>query len=260
MSNRPNRKPSTATARRVTPRPSRKEQPSRAPWIIGFGVLLVVALVAIAIFATRLKDSTISSPGVNTTIVQKSELVYGEPSVQGSPLPQLPESGGPDPAVGMKAPIATSQQFDGNKITLPTEGTPAVVMFVAHWCPHCQKEVPLLAGYLGEAGRPSGVDLFAVSTAAAEDKPNFSPSAWLNREKWPVRTIADDKNQQIANAYGLSGFPYFVVVDAKGNVVARASGELSVEQFQSLLDQARSAAPSGTAPAPATAVAPGTTG
>jgi hypothetical protein len=38
---------------------------------------------------------------------------------------------------------------------------------------------------------------------------------------------------------GVGGFPYFVVVGADGNVVMRASGEITMDQWQQILDAAR---------------------
>lgn len=239
MSNRPNRTKSGAAARRVAPRPSDSE-PSRLPWIIGAAVLVVVVLLLVAVLVSRSSSTTTASLPTGATAVVKSDRVYGEVTVSGTPLPQLPDNGA-DPAVGMKAPTITSQTFDGKTTTLPAPGKPAVVMFVAHWCPHCRKEVPDIANYLASKGLPTDVNLYAVSTAAGQDKPNYPPSGWLNRENWPVTTVMDDQNQQLANAYGVSGYPFFVVVNAQGNVVARTSGELPIEQFQSLIDQSKSA-------------------
>ena len=44
-----------------------------------------------------------------------------------------------------------------------------------------------------------------------------------------------------ADAFGVSAFPFFVAVDGDNNVIARASGELTVDQWTGLLDQAASA-------------------
>lgn len=244
MSNRPNRKPSSAASRKVAARPSADEPPSRVPLIVGLGVLLVVILLGVAFFVTRSSNSTPTSTATRD---------FGSVTVSGSPLPQMPQNGGTDPAIGMKAPTVTSQTFDNKEITLPQPGKPAVIAFVAHWCPHCQKEVPLLAKYLNDRGLPNDVNLYTVSTSAGEDKPNFPPSAWLAKEKWPVQTVADDAKNQAATAYGLSSFPYFVAVDANGNVVARTSGELTEQEFQSLIDQAKTPAATGTTIASATA-------
>jgi cytochrome c biogenesis protein CcmG/thiol:disulfide interchange protein DsbE len=115
-------------------------------------------------------------------------------------------------------------------------------MFLAHWCPHCRAEVPVITDWLESAGMPDDVDLYAVSTGVSSDAPNYPPSQWLEDENWPVTTMADDADSSVATAFGLRSYPYFVAIDANGDVVARASGELSVEQLEAMLDAARGAA------------------
>ena len=59
--------------------------------------------------------------------------------------------------------------------------------------------------------------------------------AWLSDAGWPVPTMADDAGNHAAEAFGLSAFPYYVAVDAEGRVVARASGELTIENVEALV-------------------------
>jgi hypothetical protein len=72
-----------------------------------------------------------------------------------------------------------------------------------------------------------GVDVTAVTTNTSPEFPNYPPSAWLRREHWPHRVLADSKQMTAADAYGLPAFPYFVFVDKDGKVAARATGEIA---------------------------------
>ena len=72
-------------------------------------------------------------------------------TVEGSALPPLPDSGD-DPAVGLTAPVLTGESFDGSAVTTASEGGPVMVVVLAHWCPHCNDEIPRLIG-LEEDGR-----------------------------------------------------------------------------------------------------------
>jgi hypothetical protein len=54
--------------------------------------------------------------------------------------------------------------------------------------------------------------------------------------------IADDEAGTAATTFGLSAFPYFVAVDADGTVVARASGELTTDQFDDVVALAQGGA------------------
>jgi thioredoxin-related protein len=52
--------------------------------------------------------------------------------------------------------------------------------------------------------------------------------------------MVDDKASDGAQALGVTGFPYFIVVDAQGKVIERTSGELTAAQWESLIAAARS--------------------
>ena len=122
------------------------------------------------------------------------------------------------------------------------KGDPKVIAFLAHWCPHCQAEVPRLTAWADAGNAPDDVDIVAVSTNVSQVRPNFPPSDWLDEEGWPFPTMKDDALSSAHSAFGAGGFPYFVVVDADGNVVNRTSGELTEGQIEVLLEQARTGA------------------
>jgi thiol-disulfide isomerase/thioredoxin len=155
--------------------------------------------------------------------------------VTGSPLPrfQSPES---DPAIGQPAPTVTGADFDGRAVTIEPDGRPKLLIFIAHWCPHCQREVPIIQRWLDGRGAPDGVDLVSVVTAINPQQPNYPPDQWLRRERWSVPVIVDP-DDRIAAAYGLNAFPYFVAIDAEGRVVRRLTGELPVETLEELVGQ-----------------------
>lgn len=201
---------------------ARKKQP---PWLwIGVaGLVLVLAVAAI-----------VSGGGSGDGDDDVAGLEQTRPvSISGTALPQLPQSGA-DPAVGQVIPEATGQSFDGSPVAIRNDGRAKLIVFVAHWCPHCQKEIPLLAGWLKSNQLPSGVDLYTVSTGVASNRPNFPPSSWLKEEGWTAPTLADSEEGQAADGYGLSAFPYFVAVDGAGKVVARTTGEITTDQFEDL--------------------------
>ena len=106
---------------------------------------------------------------------------------------------------------------------------------MAHWCPHCQREVPRIVKWTNDGSIPKSVDVVAVSTGVKSDQNNFPPSAWLAKENWPGAIVADDTKSQAGLAYGLTGFPFFALVDGTGKVVARDSGEKELEEIQALI-------------------------
>ena len=62
----------------------------------------------------------------------------------GSPLPTHTEDA-QNPAVGTAAPVLRGAGFDGTPVTIGGDGRATLVMFLAHRCPHCQRELPVLA-------------------------------------------------------------------------------------------------------------------
>ncbi len=205
--------------------------------LIGIGVVVLVIALGVSM-AMGLFDSNTSAANA----VQES----ADSTVDGETLPPFDaEDPANDPALGMAAPQVTGEDFAGDEVDLLVEGEANVLVFLAHWCPHCQAELPLLVDEWQD-GLPDGVNATAVITSQDPNQANYPPSSWLAREDWGFPVILDSETNQIAGAYGLSSYPYFVVVDANGDVVARTSGELGRDQLNNLVDVAAGAADAST--------------
>lgn len=218
---------STRTAARPAARAPRRPPARRSrlmPTVIG----VIAVLGVIAVVASRGGDPSVPEGYEQIRAVQ----------IDGDPLPAL--GAGADPAVGRPAPRLTGASFDGQPVGITDDGQAKVVMFVAHWCPHCRREVPAVTEWVAAGNQPDDVKLYAVSTATSPDRPNYPPSSWLQDEGWPAPVLADDESGSAAAAYGLPGFPYFVAIGPDGNVAARMSGELTPGQLAALFDAARS--------------------
>ena len=74
---------------------------------------------------------------------------------------------GPDAAVGARAPELRGKDFSGNPVAIVPDGKAKIILFVAHWCPHCQREVPVVRDWLNSGGLPAGVEVEAVSTSVS---------------------------------------------------------------------------------------------
>jgi thiol-disulfide isomerase/thioredoxin len=185
--------------------------------------------VALALIAAIVFSSNESINSGNET---------GEPELTGEALP--PYDSGAEPAndggVGSVAPAATGEDFDGSAVSItPGDGTPRVVVFLAHWCPHCQAEVPRIQQWLDEGGGVDGVELMSVTTSVNSAQPNYPPSEWLEREGWTPENLLDSSDNEVYTAYGGGAFPFFVFMDGDGNVVRRASGELDVATLEAYM-------------------------
>lgn len=160
---------------------------------------------------------------------------YGSPTVTGETLPLLPDTS-EDPAIGMGAPEISGADFEGTPVDVTHDGTRKVLLMVAHWCPVCQDEVPAIQSWLDDNELPAGVELYSVATSINSARANYPPSAWLEREGWEAPVIVDDEEQTIGRAYGLTAFPYWVFLDAEGNVVGRITGAIGGDAFGALVE------------------------
>ena len=211
-------------------RPQRKRFP-----VLPLALALVAALAIVAIAVNRGgSDDGDDNGGSGSAQIEQNREVQ----LSGIALADFTKTEN-DPAVGAAAPVVKGQTFDGKSMTIGGAGEPQLVFFLAHWCPHCQKEVPVVTKWLEESGEPDGIALKAVSTGVDRARPNYPPSDWLEEERWPIDTLADDQSVSTGQAYGLTGYPFFVAIDAEGKVAARASGELTVPQIEALISAAK---------------------
>ncbi|MFA5774621.1 MAG: TlpA disulfide reductase family protein [Ilumatobacteraceae bacterium] len=198
----------------------------KAVWTIGAIVVGVIAVAAI-VSVTSSNDPE-SAPGTTSE--------YSAVTVTGDVLPAH-DAAVADTAIGLVAPVLTGKGFAGNTVTT-TAGTPTLLVFLAHWCPHCQAEVPRLVEWEKAGDVPAGVDVIGIATGSDPARPNYPPSAWLAREDfpalWPV--MADSQERTAAQAFGLSGYPFFVLLDAEGKVVGRQSGEVPMADLTTWLE------------------------
>ncbi len=160
-------------------------------------------------------------------------------SVSGDVVPTLDAALVDDPAIGTAFPTIEGQTFDGTPITVggSTDG-PTMVVYLAHWCPHCNAEIPELVELNDSGGIPEDLTVVGVSTGVDPTAPNYPPSEWLDDKGWPWAAMADDEASTAFVVSGGSGFPYLVILDADGKVIARASGEKSAEDLKVWIDDA----------------------
>jgi cytochrome c biogenesis protein CcmG, thiol:disulfide interchange protein DsbE len=200
---------------------------SRTPYFViaALAAAVLVALV-VALAAGGGNGDEAGTDGGN------DPATSGTVTVSGTPLPQFGDPAS-DPAVGMTLPTLEGNDQSGAPMTIGAGGRPTMIMFVAHWCPHCQREVPVVQQWVDDGRLPEGVDLVSVSTAIDPNRPNYPPDAWLADEGWTAPVLVDADNSA-AQAVGLSAYPFFVAIDGDGTVVLRATGELTTDQLDAV--------------------------
>ena len=208
----------------------------KTQYIVGAIVGVVVLIVAVVIFAGGSNDNGSSSTATTTTVAGSAGGTstgpgeYQPVAYIGAALTPL-EDPSDDAARGEIAPTLTGYTFDGTPFDLAPTGAPTLVVFLAHWCPHCNAEIPRLIEWKASGKMPADLNIVGVSTAARNDQPNFPPSKWVVDMKWPWAVMADSEAQDAAVAYGVSGYPGLILLDGEGKVLARRSGEVGVTEL-----------------------------
>ena len=217
----------STTVPRTRPR-SRKQkalalqaQRRRTIRMFAAGTAAAIALLVIAIIVGGGGDEGSSTSETRPT------------TVTGGSLPSFAESD--DPAIGLEIPGAEGESFEGTSVEIARNGSPKMLLFLAHWCSHCQAEVPVVQAWIEANGMPHGVELISVATATDRAQPNYPPSRWLDREGWTVPVLVDDASSTVGKAFGVTSYPFFVFVDGEGKVHHRAAGELPIEEIERVL-------------------------
>lgn len=208
------------------------------PWALFAAVaavLFIVAIVVAVVMTGGSDDTTTATTALEGSTADSAQT--GTVSISGDSLPTI-DGTLPDPAIGLAAPVVSATDFGGRPHKVGDDGTARLISFFAHWCPHCQAELPIFVEWMAENELPDNVEIVAVSTGVDKGRPNYPPYAWFVREGYEGLVVRDDATNSYAGAYGLSGYPYTVVVGSDGNVVNRVSGRLSLEDISGLIDQA----------------------
>jgi len=209
--------------------------------------IVIAAVLVVAIAVVVVVRLTGDDDGGDPVVTDEAPVTspaagdgdFGVLKVEGDPLPAFPGEGD-DPAVGLPAPTLVGENPAGDAVTIDPADGPMVIAFVAHWCPHCQAEVPRIVDLVDGHDELDGVKLVAVATGTDPSAPKFPPGRWLTEEEWPAPVLLDTARDEAAAAYGLSGYPYIVAIDANGKVVARTSGEQGADGLEALFTAAKS--------------------
>jgi thiol-disulfide isomerase/thioredoxin len=205
--------------RRTVPAPKKK-----------FPVLPVV----FAVLAALVVVAVVFTGGESLSDEERIEAAAGDVTVTGDRLDPFVTAAA-DPAVGRPAPVISGVDYDGATVTITPGDAPTVVLFLAHWCPHCQAEVPAVQEWLDATGGVPGVDLVSVTTVYRPAQGNWSPQDWLEGEGWDVPLIRDDTAASAYLSYGGGDFPYWVFLDGDGNVALRDAGQLPVAELEAIM-------------------------
>jgi thiol-disulfide isomerase/thioredoxin len=206
-----------------------RESSTGQRWLLPAIGVAVIAVAAIAAFWLSSGSSGGGSSDRPSDVPSASGPARQAPVVSGTSLPVFSSASG-DVAVGQTVPTVTSPTA-----SIQLNGKAKILLFLAHWCPHCQAEVPVVQDWIDSGNLPGDIDLISVSSSIDPNRPNYPPNEWLEREGWTAPVIVDESGT-VADAYGLPAFPYWVFVNADGTVAGRLIGELAASDLDRIVD------------------------
>ena len=136
---------------------------------------------------------------------------------------------------GSPSPVVVGADYDGNRVSIGDTGTAQAVLFVAHWCGHCQNELPEIVSWLDETGGVDGVDFVLVTVAVDPNRMNFPPSEWIEREGWTEAILLDDEASSAFRMFGGSAIPFWVFLNSDGTVATRVEGAIGSDELATIL-------------------------
>ncbi len=164
---------------------------------------------------------TLSSCGNSTQVASKS-YVAGNGTVTFI-----------EPKDRKMGPTFSGTTLDGENFELPHGGI-VVVNVWASWCAPCRAEAPTLAAL---ANKYKGVVFVGVMTRDSE----VAARAFQNRFNLPYPTLVDDSVLLgFRDTLSANAIPSTILMDSKGRVAARISGELTVASLSDLIEKLHS--------------------
>jgi thiol-disulfide isomerase/thioredoxin len=127
-------------------------------------------------------------------------------------------------------PTFSGTTLDGENFELPHGGI-VVVNVWASWCAPCRAEAPTLAAL---ANKYKGVVFVGVLTRDSE----VAARAFQNRFNLPYPTLVDDSVLLgFRDTLSANAIPSTILMDPKGRVAARISGEITVASLSDLIEK-----------------------
>jgi thiol-disulfide isomerase/thioredoxin len=208
---------------------------------VAVGVVLVLGVGGI-VWAVNRDTSTPASNATTTSVgsgVPDSQPVV----IKGTRLVDFNDKVNPDPAVGVVAPTVDGKNYAGDPVSINPSNGPYMVVFLAHWCPHCNAEIPRLLAWKHSGAVPAELNVIGVGTAVSKASINYPPAEWFSNKGWDWPVMADESQGdgnagKAAAAFGATAWPYFVIVGADGKVKVRVSGEVQISELQKIVDAA----------------------
>lgn len=190
---------------RAIARPRIDEHAGARPWLLVIVAAVLVLAVVGGIVAAR------DGRGIGSSTSGGTETVATDDATR--------EAGG---AASRAVPEFTAQLRSGGSIDSADLEGPAMIQVFASWCPSCQAHAPSVATVQSEFD--------ALRTYYINVADDAAPAAaFVDEHRWADSPVLVDDDRAIAGAFGLTGQPHTIFLDADGEIadVLEGGGELA---------------------------------
>ena len=133
---------------------------------------------------------------------------------------------------GQKAPDFSAKTVDGSNVSLSDKGDKQATMlvFFATWCPHCQKEAPVIADFVDQY---KDLRILMIGIDGQDDPQKVKE--FVNQYGIESQALY---NPSLGSTYNVSGYPTVYILDGNDKVVFANAGEAPRSVFESSIEKA----------------------
>jgi peroxiredoxin len=137
--------------------------------------------------------------------------------------------------IGDTAPDFTLKDLTDKDVKLSDAGKGKVTLltFWVTWCPHCQREMPVLQSVHTDLG---GKD-FTVVAVGLDEPADVKSFCSTNKLTYPVLIGGNKDGEAVADVYGVTGVPAMFFIGKDGKVKSMISGESDEKTLRSELEK-----------------------
>ena len=134
--------------------------------------------------------------------------------------------------IGDKAPAFLAETASGEKVSLADKGgkNATMLVFFATWCPHCQKEAPVVSDLESQY---KDLRVVMVGIDGEDDARKVQGFA----DEYEIESPAVYA-PEVGEPYGVSGYPTVYVLDGGDRVVGATAGEAPRAVFEGWIQKA----------------------
>ena len=216
---------------------------------VGGALLVVMGVMTITGWMNGVTSYLSSFGGADAAIEQKQDAEEGEGAggaAEGQEGEGSAGSGGDADSDLRPAPQADVKLVDQNGVEHSLSdyrGKTVFLNFFATWCGPCKREIPDIERLYRDHGENAGdLVVLGVANPKTQEHPQNSDvsvdevKAFVEDEGITYPVLLDTENA-LFSAYGISAFPTTFMIDKDGNVFGYATGMLTADTMESIVNQ-----------------------